>query len=75
MQTEMSSSPAGGLPPTEKHVSYHRGQTQLACWLTYRYFNALSNIVNKKTAKKQLFLAFYDRAGNHFVGRKKYKYF
>jgi hypothetical protein len=27
----------------------------LACWLTYKYFNIVSNIVNKKTAKKQLF--------------------
>jgi len=29
----------------------------LACWLTCLYFNILSNNVNKKTAKKQIFLA------------------
>jgi len=29
----------------------------LACWLTYGYFNAFSNNVNKKTNKKALFLA------------------
>ena len=28
-----------------------------ACWLTYVYFNVLSNNVNKKTNKKALFLA------------------
>jgi len=35
-----------------------------ACWplrdrLTYGYFNIVSNIVNKKMAKKQLFLAAF----------------
>ena len=29
----------------------------LASWQTYVYFNIVSNIVNKKTAKKELFLA------------------
>jgi len=29
----------------------------LACGLTYGYFNIVPNIVNKKMAKKQLFLA------------------
>ena len=29
----------------------------LACWQTYEYFNIVSNIVNKKTGKKALFLA------------------
>ena len=29
----------------------------LACWLTYVYFNVTSNNVNKKMAKKALFLA------------------
>ena len=28
-----------------------------ACWQTYGYFNIVSNIVNKKMVKKQLFLA------------------
>ena len=28
-----------------------------ACWLTYDYFNIVSNIVNKKMTKKALFLA------------------
>jgi len=27
-----------------------------AYWLTYWYFNIISNLVNKKTAKKALFL-------------------
>ena len=45
-----------------------------ACWLTYRYFNIVSNIVNKKMAKKELFLAFRfflafdDKAGHNFIG-------
>jgi len=50
MQTEMSSS-----PPTGKGASYWR--FMFACWplrdrLTYGYFNIVSNIVNKKMAKK-----------------------
>ena len=28
-----------------------------ACWLTYDYFNIVSNIVNKKMTKNELFLA------------------
>jgi hypothetical protein len=48
MQTEMSSS-----PPTGKGASYWR--FMFACWQTYRYFNIVSNIVNKKLKKKKLF--------------------
>jgi hypothetical protein len=33
------------------------GRFILAFWLTSGYFNVLSNNVNKKTAKKALFLA------------------
>jgi len=29
----------------------------LACWQTYVYFNILSNIVNKKMTKEELFFA------------------
>ena len=46
-----------------------------AVWQIYGYFNIVSNIVNKKTAKKQLFLAFRfflafdDKAGHNFINR------
>ena len=48
----------------------------LAFWQTYRYFNIDSNIVNKKMAKKQLFLAFRfflafdNKAGHNFISRR-----
>ena len=42
----------------------HTKMLSLACWLTYWYFNILSNIVNKKTAKNALFLAALESTGD-----------
>jgi hypothetical protein len=46
----------------------------LACWplrdrLTYWYFNGLSNIVNKKMAKNELFFATPDRKSSELKSR------
>jgi len=49
LQAEMSSS-----PPTGKGASYWR--FMFACWQTYAYYTILSNISQKKTAKKALFI-------------------
>ena len=40
-------------------ISFAYWRFMLACWLTYWYFNIVSNIVNKKTNKKALFLRFF----------------
>ena len=38
-----------------RYISVACWRFMLACWLTYGYFNMVSNIVNKKMAKKAHF--------------------
>jgi len=53
MQTEMSSLPTGGLCLPASAVAQGYGGQALTCG----YFNSFQKIVNKKMAKKALFLA------------------
>ncbi len=55
--TNYESGPAGRATlwlTDMQSIAYWR--FMLACWLTYWYFNIVSNIVNKKMSKKQFFL-------------------